>query len=86
MDFDGANDSLAGQSCGITGSVSVVTVCRFDALSQPSGDYEYALPFYGVRRPILIDMALCPGTSAEPPYSGVGRKEETLAAEVRSAT
>ena len=24
------------------------------------GDYEYALPFYGYRRPILIDLAFKP--------------------------
>lgn len=25
------------------------------------GNYEYALPFYGERRPILIDLALANG-------------------------
>ncbi len=43
VDFDGANDSLAGQVGGITGSVSVVTVCRFEELNQAAGDYDYVL-------------------------------------------
>lgn len=29
------------------------------------GDHEYALPFYGKRRPLLIDFVLLPGTSFE---------------------
>jgi|GEM_PF-1561034 len=41
--FDGSNDTLAGRVGGITGAVSVVTVCRFDSLSQVAGDYDYVL-------------------------------------------
>jgi two-component system NtrC family sensor kinase len=46
------------------------------------GDYEYSLPFYGKRRPLLIDMALQPNLSLETPYPEMGRKNETLSAEV----
>jgi len=39
------------------------------------GDFEYALPFYGVRRPILIDLVLKPDEKIERHYS-VFKKEE----------
>lgn len=42
------------------------------------GDYEYALPFYGERRPILIDLALHPRPEMEPSYAGIYRKEGIL--------
>ncbi len=32
------------------------------------GDYEYALPFYGERKPLLIDLVLDPGESLEAKY------------------
>ncbi|MDD5746692.1 MAG: ATP-binding protein [Candidatus Omnitrophica bacterium] len=32
------------------------------------GDYEYALPFYGVRRPMLIDLVLKPNAEAGKQY------------------
>jgi len=37
VDFDGSNDSLAGQVGGITGSVSVITVCRFRVALSSDG-------------------------------------------------
>jgi diguanylate cyclase (GGDEF)-like protein/PAS domain S-box-containing protein len=47
------------------------------------GDYEYALPFYGERRPILIDLALCPDTkSIEAHYPFVDRDASTCYTEV----
>ncbi len=45
------------------------------------GDYEYALPFYGVRRPILIDLVLEPREQVEAKYSILERKDTVLAAE-----
>ena len=33
------------------------------------GNYEYALPFYGIRRPILIDIALNPGRESGRAYT-----------------
>jgi len=40
------------------------------------GNYEYALPFYGERRPILIDIALDPGREQDVLYSGVHREAD----------
>jgi PAS domain S-box-containing protein len=42
------------------------------------GDYEYALPFYGERRPILIDLVLDPGTEVEKEYQLLERKGGVL--------
>ena len=45
------------------------------------GDYEYALPFYGERRPILIDLALLPREELERKYAHLERKGSVLAGE-----
>lgn len=45
------------------------------------GDYEYALPFYGERRPILIDMILDPRAEIEERYADIRRGETVLAGE-----
>ncbi|MBJ6750195.1 EAL domain-containing protein [Geomonas anaerohicana] len=37
------------------------------------GDLEYALPFYGQRRPLLIDLALDPGCESDGRYEGFSR-------------
>ena len=42
------------------------------------GDYEYALPFYGERRPILIDQALHPDPEMEKKYTSIKRKGDLL--------
>ncbi len=42
------------------------------------GDYEYALPFYGYRRSILIDLALHPDREMERQYTAVHRLGEIL--------
>lgn len=46
------------------------------------GDYEYALPFYHERRPILVDLVLKadPGTEARYPY--IRKEGETLISEI----
>jgi PAS domain S-box-containing protein len=46
------------------------------------GDYEYALPFYRERRPILVDLVLQsdPGTEARYPY--IRKEGETLISEI----
>ncbi|HHO75617.1 MAG TPA: PAS domain S-box protein, partial [Deltaproteobacteria bacterium] len=43
---------------------------------------EYALPFYGIRRPILIDLSLKPETETEKNYPYIRRSGETLYAEI----
>ena len=45
------------------------------------GDYEYASPFYGERRPILIDLALKSDLETEKKYARVKRKDEVIVGE-----
>ncbi|MBP7094592.1 MAG: PAS domain S-box protein [Spirochaetia bacterium] len=45
------------------------------------GDYEYALPFFGSRRPILVDLALRPDPAAEAKYDSLERRGDSLVAE-----
>lgn len=45
------------------------------------GNYEYALPFYNERRPILIDLVLNPDERMERHYTTIERVGDTLFAE-----
>jgi len=45
------------------------------------GDFEYALPFYGERRPLLIDLVLKPDPALESRYDPVERSASTLSGE-----
>ena len=45
------------------------------------GNYEYSLPFYGERRPILIDIALEPREEILSKYSGTGRRADGIVGE-----
>jgi PAS domain S-box-containing protein len=42
------------------------------------GDYEYALPFYAVRRPILLDLVLKPDKKIEQSYYSILNKQKDL--------
>ncbi len=42
------------------------------------GNYEYALPFYSERRPIIIDLALHPDKEREKQYTTIQRKGNLL--------
>ena len=42
------------------------------------GDYEYALPFYGERRPILVDLVLMPRAEFDKKYTHIQRIGDTL--------
>ena len=42
------------------------------------GDYEYALPFYGIRRPILVDLVLKPDKKIERSYYSILEKNKDL--------
>ncbi|MHC1726212.1 MAG: PAS domain S-box protein [Syntrophobacteraceae bacterium] len=44
-------------------------------------NFEYALPFYGKRRPILIDLVLRPQEEVEDEYEHLERKETVIAGE-----
>jgi PAS domain S-box-containing protein len=50
-----------------------------DMLGQ--GDHEYALPFYGERRPILIDLVLQPDEEFEQKYEYITRQDAVLMGE-----
>jgi PAS domain S-box-containing protein len=45
------------------------------------GNYEYAMPFYGIRRPILIDLVFSPEAEIPQNYSFVRLKGDVLTAE-----
>jgi PAS domain S-box-containing protein len=45
------------------------------------GNYEYALPFYGERRPVLIDLALHADPETEKTYTTIQRKGDTIIGE-----
>ncbi len=45
------------------------------------GDYEYALPFYGDRRPVLVDFVINPQLTIPERYQNVRRTQDSLAAE-----
>jgi PAS domain-containing protein len=45
------------------------------------GDYEYALPFYGERRPILIDLVTVPQKELEEKYAQIRREGGVLMGE-----
>jgi len=42
------------------------------------GDNEYALPFYGIRRPILVDLVLKPNKKIEKSYYSILEKQKDL--------
>ena len=45
------------------------------------GDYEYAIPFYGERRPILIDLVRLPREEFAHKYAHIARQGSVLAGE-----
>ncbi len=45
------------------------------------GNYEYSLPFYGERRPILVDLALNPDSETEKKYVATERHDRVLSGE-----
>ncbi len=47
-----------------------------------NGDYCYSIPFYGNRRPIMIDLVKVPDEEIEKNYDYVKREGNTLSAEV----
>ncbi len=57
----------------------ITGVKREDIIGK--GDYEYALPFYGKRRPILIDLVFSSEQELSEKYSYVRREGDVLTAE-----
>jgi len=50
------------------------------------GNYEYAVPFYGTRRPVLVDLVFCPKDEISENYSYVEVNEDVLTAETVNAS
>ncbi len=46
------------------------------------GNYEYAIPFYGTRRPILIDLVLMSDKEIEAKYAMIKKEKDVLIAEL----
>lgn len=45
------------------------------------GDYEYAIPFYGMRRPVLIDLVFEPEEEIGKSYNSISREKDAIIAE-----
>ncbi|NPV92666.1 MAG: PAS domain S-box protein [Firmicutes bacterium] len=45
------------------------------------GNYEYALPFYGIRRPMVVDLVLRPDEQVEKSYTVIKKQKGILVAE-----
>jgi PAS domain-containing protein len=45
------------------------------------GEYEYAVPFYGYKRPLLVDLVLAPNSQMEKAYINLERKGKVLIGE-----
>lgn len=65
-------------------AIEEMTRIRKEDILGQSG-YVYALPFYGERRPILIDLVLAGDPHFERTYDFTSREENTLYAEVFSS-
>jgi PAS domain S-box-containing protein len=71
----------------LQGRVMVWNKAMEELTGVPAGDmtgrsdYEYSLPFYGSRRPILIDLALANDPEVEKKYAILERKGDALLAE-----
>ncbi len=46
------------------------------------GDYEYSLPFYGERRPLLVDLVQMPNDEIEGKYKNIRKDKHTITAQV----
>lgn len=58
-------------------AIEKMTGIRKEAMLS-KGNYEYAIPFYGERRPILIDYALQPNKDVERQYTAMQREGDLL--------
>ncbi len=61
-------------------AIEEMTGCPATAMLG-KGDYEYAIPFYGKRRPILIDLVLMPVDEVARFYTNIQREGNSLTAE-----
>ena len=61
-------------------AIEVMTDIRAEDILG-KGNYEYAIPFYGERRPVLIDLLLQQVKEIEDKYARIERKDEALEGE-----
>ena len=62
-------------------AIEKMTGCPAGAMLGKS-EHEYALPFHGLRRPVLIDLVLTPDKAAAGQYSFLENKDGVLVGEV----
>jgi PAS domain S-box-containing protein len=62
--------------------VEFTGISSFDMLGK--GEYEYAIPLYGSRRPILVDLAINWNEDIAKTYKYVKKKDDTLVSEVEN--
>ena len=71
---------LSGKVIAWNRAIEEMTGIKADAMLD-KGDYEYSLPFYGVRRPILIDLVYVPREDIKKKYHFVRQEGDVLLAE-----
>jgi PAS domain S-box-containing protein len=62
--------------------VKLTGITSFDMLGK--GEYEYAIPLYGSRRPILIDLAINWDEDIAKTYKYIKKNDDTLVSEVEN--
>ena len=62
-------------------AIEKISGCQAGAMLGKS-DHEYALPFHGMRRPMLIDLVLAPDKAAASQYSLLENQDDVLVGEV----
>ncbi len=72
---------LEGKVIMWNSAMEMLTSISRDAMLG-KGNYEYALPFYKQRRPILIDLIFMPEAEVEKKYDAVERIGDTLVVEI----
>jgi PAS domain S-box-containing protein len=73
--------SNEGQVIAWNHAIEVLTGVKAEEILG-KGNHEYALPFYGNRRPILIDLVLKPVDEAERAYYAFQREGAAVVAEI----
>ncbi|MCW4024496.1 MAG: SpoIIE family protein phosphatase [Candidatus Bathyarchaeota archaeon] len=72
---------LNGKVIAWNSAMELLTSISADSMLG-KGDYEYALPFYKKRRPMLADLIFLPQEELEKNYTAVSRNVDTLVAYV----
>ena len=74
------------KGCVITWNRAMVEITGINAENMiGKNNYEYALPFFGIRRPILIDLLFKNDKSIKKKYSFIERERDILIAESNNA-